>query len=192
MFSIVLALTGFGLGVLVQLLPTWYTLRYAVSESTIGLWMAVANLATIVAIPIIPRIVKRRGTVFTAAATGVFGACMLAVMPFTAIFNAAATLFAIRSVAYGISWAVLQSYMMGVVSDSERATTIGFAYTAMGLGTSLGTLIGGELLGAGLLTLPFVAGVICYVVSSVALPLFFRKVKPPEETSLFNLPRISE
>ncbi|MGD0424040.1 MAG: MFS transporter [Candidatus Bathyarchaeia archaeon] len=192
MFSIVLALTGFGLGVLVQLLPTWYTLRYAVSESTVGLWMAVANLATIVAIPIIPRIVKRRGTVFTAAATGVFGACMLAVMPFTAIFNAAATLFAIRSVAYGISWAVLQSYMMGVVSDSERATTIGFAYTAMGLGTSLGTLIGGELLGAGLLTLPFVAGVICYVVSSVALPLFFRKVKPPEETSLFNLPRISE
>jgi predicted MFS family arabinose efflux permease len=106
-------------------------------------------------------------------------------MPFSAVFDGAAALFVIRSVAAAISWAVLQSYMMGVVSDSERATTIGFAYTAMGLGTSLGTLIGGELLGAGLLTLPFVAGVICYLVSSVALPLFFRKVKPPEETPLF-------
>jgi MFS family permease len=192
MFSIVLALTGFGLGVLVQLLPTWYTLRYGVSESTVGLWMAVANLATIISIPIIPRLVKRRGTVSTAAATGVFGACILALMPSTAVFDAAAALFAIRSVAWGISWAVLQSYMMGVVSDSERATMIGFAYTAMGLGASLGTLIGGELLGAGLLTLPFVAGVICYLVSSVALPLFFRKVKPPEETTPFSLPRISE
>ena len=192
MFSIVLALSGFGLGVLVQLLPTWYTLRYGVSESTVGLWMAVTNLATIISIPIIPRIVKRRGAISTAAATGVFGACVLALMPFTAVFDAAAALFAIRSVAWAMSWAVLQSYMMGVVSDGERATMIGFAYTAMGVGASLGTLIGGELLGAGLLTLPFVAGVICYLVSSVALPLFFRKVKPPEETTLFSFPRISE
>ena len=192
MFSIVLALTGFGLGVLVQLLPTWYTLRYGASESTVGLWMAVANLATIISIPIIPRLVKRRGTVSTAAATGVAGACILALMPFTAVFETAAALFAIRSVSVGISWAVLQSYMMGVVSDSERATTIGFAYTAMGVGISFGTLIGGELLGAGLLALPFVAGVICYVVSSVALPLFFRNVKPPEEITPFSLPRISE
>jgi len=191
MFSIVLALTGFGLGVLVQLLPTWYTLRYGVSESTVGLWMAVTNLATIISIPIIPRIVKRRGAVSTATAMGVFGACILALMPFTAVFEIAAVLFAIRSVATGIFWAVLQSYMMGVVSDSERATTIGFAYTAMGVGVSLGTLIGGELLGAGLFILPFVAGVICYLVSSVALSLFFTKVKPPEEITPFSI-RISE
>jgi MFS family permease len=191
-FSTVFALTGFGLGVLVQLLPTWYTMRYGASESAVGVWMAVSNLTTIISIPIIPRIVNRRGAVSTAAATGVVGALVLALMPFTAAFESSAALFAIRSLAVGISWPVLQSYMMGIVNENERATMVGFAYTAWGVGTSLGVVTGGEFLGVGLLMLPFVAGVASYLVSSAALPLFFRKVKPPEETTRFVLPRMSE
>jgi len=191
-FSTVFALTGFGLGVLVQLLPTWYTIRYDASESAVGFWMAVSNLATIISIPVIPRIVNRRGAVSTAAATGVVGALILALMPFTAGFEGAATLFAIRSVAVGISWPVLQSYMMGIVNENERATMVGFAYTAWGVGASLGVVMGGEFLGTGLLMFPFVAGVASYLISCAALPLFFRKVKPPEETARFGLPRMSE
>jgi MFS family permease len=180
-FSTVFAFTGFGLGVLVQLLPTWFTLRFGASESAIGLWIAVSNLVTIIAIPIIPMLVSRRGTISTAVATGITGALLLALMPFTTMFEVSAILFAIRSVAYGLSWAVLQSYMMGIVSESERATTIGFVYTTWGVGVSLGTLIGGEFLGVGLLGLPFVVAIIGYLISSAAVLVFFRGIKPPEE-----------
>jgi sugar phosphate permease len=75
------------------------------------------------------------------------GALVLAFMPFTAVFAMAAAIFAIRCIVSGLSWAVLQSYMMGVVSESERGTMVGFAYTAWGVGVSLGVLIGGEFLG---------------------------------------------
>ena len=190
-FSMVFAFTGFGLGVLVQLVPTWLTLRYGASETTIGFWMAMSNLATIVSIPLIPRLVGRRGAMPTAVATGIVGALVLALMPFTD-FQTAAALFVIRSVPVGVYWAVLESYMMSAVNENERATLVGFTYTAWGIGASLGTLIGGALLGAGFLTLPFVAAVISYLVSSAALRLFFRKVKPLEEVTRFSMPRIGE
>jgi MFS family permease len=190
-FSTIFAFTGFGLGVLVQLLPTWFSLRYGVSESTIGFWMAFSNLATIVSIPLIPRLVNKRGVIWTAVATGILGAFMLALMPLAAAFETAAALFAVRCVTVGVSWAVVQSFMMGAVKEGERATLYGFAYTAWGVGVSLGILIGGEFFGLGLLTLPFVAAVISYLISSAALQLFFSKVKPVEVTR-FSMPRISE
>ena len=190
-FSAVFACTGFGLGVLVQLLPTWFTLRYGASESSIGFWMAVANLATIVAVPLIPRLVRRGGTISTGVTTGVLGALALALMPLTG-FEEAAALFAIRSAAMAASWAVVQSYMMGAAGENERATVYAFTYTAWGLAVSLGTFVGGELFGAGLLTLPFVAAVISYLISSVALRFFFGKVEPVEEVTRFGLPRVSE
>jgi MFS family permease len=116
---------------------------------------------------------------------------MLVLMPLASTFEAAASLFAIRGVVIGVSWAVVQSYMMSSVTENQRGTIVGFTYTTWGIGVSLGTFIGGELLGAGLLTLPFVAGVISYLASSAALWLFFRKVKPPEEVTRF-MPRVSE
>lgn len=191
-FSTIFAFTGFGLGVLVQLLPTWYTMRFGASESTIGIWVAVSNLATIVSIPMIPMLVRRKGTISTVVATGIMGALVLALIPFTVVFEMAAALFAIRSIVYGLSWAVLQSYMMGVVSESERGTMVGFAYTAWGVGVSLGVLIGGEFLGVGLLSLPFVAAIISYLISSAAVLIFFRRIKPPEELTRFSLPRVTE
>ncbi len=190
-FSLIFAFTGLGLGVLVQLLPTWFNLRYGASETAIGFWMAMSNLATIVSIPLIPRLVGRRGDIFTAAATGIVGAFILGFMVFATTFETAASLFAIRSVVVGVSWAVVQSYMMSVVTENQRGTIVGFTYTAWGVGVSLGTLIGGELLGAGLLTLPFVAAVISYLASSIALWFFFRKVEPPQEVTRF-IPRVSE
>ena len=117
---------------------------------------------------------------------------MLAFMPFTTVFEITAALFAIRSVAASLSWAVLQSYMMGVVLESERGTMVGFTYTAWGVGLSLGVLIGGEFLGLALLTLPFVAAIISYLISSAAVLVFFRRMKPPEELPRFGLPRVTE
>ena len=190
-FSVVFAFTGFGLS-LVQLLPTWYTMRFGASETVVGFWIAVANLATIVSIPLIPMLVSRRGTVWTIVGTGVIGALVLGLMPFTSAFETASILFIIRCAVSGLSWAVLQSYMMGVVDERERGTMVGFAYTAWGVGLSLGIFISGEFLGLGLLTLPFAAAITSILISSAALLVFFRKIKPPEELGRFSLTRATE
>jgi MFS family permease len=66
-------------------------------------------------------------------------------------------------------------------SEAERATTTDIAFTAWGIGATVGTFVGGELLGAGLLLVPFVIGVVEYVAASAALPPFFGKARLPEE-----------
>jgi MFS family permease len=180
-FSVVYALTGVGLGVLVQLLPTWFALRFGVSEDAVGLWIGLANAVSIVAIPMIPRLARWRGTLVSSAIAGVGATAFLAAMPFAGTFEGAASLFVARSVLEAMGWAMLLSYTMGVVTDAERATTTGIAFTAWGVGATVGTLVGGELLGAGLLSLPFVIGVLAYVAGSCALPLFFGSSRLPEE-----------
>src|SRR5262249_33933065 len=80
-FSIIFAFAGLGLGIIVQLMPTWYTLRFGTSETTAGLSIALAEFAGIFAIPIIPRLVKRRGTVITSVLTTVLSSIFLGLMP---------------------------------------------------------------------------------------------------------------
>jgi len=180
-FSVVFALTGVGLGVLVQLLPTWFALRFGVSEDEVGLWIGLANAASIIAIPLIPRLVRRRGVLVSSAISGISATVFLAIMPFAGTFEGAAGLFVVRSVLEAMGWAMLLSYTMGVVEEGERATTTAIAFTAWGVGATVGTFVGGELLGAGLLYLPFVLGVVAYVAASASLPALFGKSKPPEE-----------
>ncbi len=180
-FSVIFGLTGVGLGVLVQLLPTWFALRFGVSEDEVGLWIGLANAVSILAIPLIPRLVSRRGILVSSAMCGISASAFLAAMPFAGTFEGAASLFVARSLLEAMGWAMLLSYTMGVVEEAERATTTAITFTAWGVGATVGTFVGGELLGAGLLLIPFVIGVLAYVAASAALPSFFGKSKPPEE-----------
>ncbi|MDA4130067.1 MAG: MFS transporter [Thaumarchaeota archaeon] len=183
-FSIIFSFSGFGLGVIVQLIPTWFNLRFGTNETTAGLWIAVAEFCGLIAIPIIPRLVKRRGTVTASAITSLFSCLFLAFMPLAGFFEAAAVLFVLRGILITISWPIQQSYMMGIVMEKERATAVGITYTAWGVTTSIATYLGGYLLGSGLLWLPFLLGTAGYIGSSLFLWIFFRKIKPPEELEM--------
>ncbi len=180
-FAIVFAFAGLAVGVIVQLVPTWYALRFGTSETTAGLWYAIAEFSGIFAIPFIPRLVRRGGTVLASSSTMMLSCLFLALMPLSNTFRLAAIFFVFRAVLTTISWPILQSFMMGIVSERERATVTGITYTTWALMSSIGTYFGGALLGDGQLTLPFVLGVFGYAASAVFLFLFFRKIKPPEE-----------
>ena len=183
-FSIVFAFSGFGLGVIVQLMPTWFNLQFATSETTAGLVIALAEFSGLAAIPIIPRLVRRRGTVPASAISGFVSSVFLGLMPFTGFFEGAAGLFILRSILITISWPIMQSYMMGIVAEKERATTVGITYTAWGVAASIGTFIGGYLLGNRMFWEPFILGTAAYIVSFFLIWYFFRGIKPPEELEM--------
>jgi MFS family permease len=182
--SIIFAFAGLGVGVIVQLIPTWYHLRFGASEEIAGLWVAIAEFSGIFAIPFIPRLVKRGGTVFISALTMIVSCVFLGLMPLAGTFEEAAIFFVIRAVLTTISWPILQSYMMGIVHERERATVTGITYTTWALMSSVGTFLGGALLNENQLSLPFVFGVLGYVACAALLFAFFRKIKPPEELEL--------
>ncbi len=182
-FTIVYALSGLGLGVSVQLVATWYTLSFHTTESVAGLWIGLAELVSASSIVFIPGLVRKWGTLRAAVLTGIISAFFLLGMPFSNLFLVAALLFAVRSIFINISWPILQSYIMGVVDEGERAAATGIATTAWGITNSIGIVFGGVLFSAGLLSIPFVIGFLGYFGSAIALWYLFRGIRPPEEIS---------
>lgn len=189
-FAAVYALSGLGLGISVQLLASWYNLSFHTTESVAGLWIAFAELLSATSLFFIPFFVRKWGTLRASAITGAIGAIFLGAMTLSNIFLLVAILFAIRSIFVNISWPILQSYLMGVVDEKERAAATGIATTAWGLANSIGTLIGGALLSAGLLSLPFVIGSLSYLCSALAMGYLFRGLKPPEERDGVSVARV--
>jgi MFS family permease len=181
-FSIVYALSGIGLGVIVQILASWFYLQFGIPESTAGLWIGIAEVGSIPTIFMIPWLVHRRGTLYIAVVFLAISAVFLGLMPLSSIFILAAIFFVARNIFVNISWPVMQSYMMGIVAEKERATMTGITTTAWGLANAVGTLLGGALLASRILYLPFAIGFAGYCSSSIVLWIFFRGVKPPEET----------
>jgi MFS family permease len=179
----VYALAGLGLGVSVQLIATWYALAFHATEGAAGQWIFLADLFSASSILFIPSLVRKYGTLKSTVITSAIGALFLGVMPLSNIFVIAASLFVVRSVFVNISWPILQSYIMGVVDEGERAAATGIATTAWGITVAAGTVIGGLLFSAGLLYLPFVIGFVAYLVSALALGYFFKGIKPPEENN---------
>src|SRR5579872_163522 len=143
--SVLFAFAGLAVGVIVQLVPTWYVLKFGTSETSAGLWVAIAEFSGIFAIPIIPWLVRRGGTVFVSSITMIASCVFLGLMPFSQTFEMAAIFFVLRSVLTTVSWPILQSYMMGIVSERERATVTGVTYTTWALMSSIGTYLGGSL-----------------------------------------------
>ena len=180
-FSLIMGISGLGFGTIIQLLPTWYNLKFGVSEGTVGFWMAAAQLLSLVALPTIPFLVRRRGTVNVAVTAGLVSCIPLIIMPFSVSFELAASLFVARSIFMSINVPVFQSYVAGAVSERERATTFGVVFTAWGVSNSIGTFLAGDLLGANLLILPFVIGVAAYLGYSTFFFFFFRGRRLPEE-----------
>jgi MFS family permease len=183
-FSLVYALSGLGLGVIVQIIASWYYLQFSIPESTAGLWIGIAEVASIPTIFLIPWLVRRRGTLNIAVIYMALSAVFLGLMPLSGFFLLAAIFLIFRNIFVNISWPVMQSLMIGIVTEKERATTTGIATTAWGFANAIGTFVGGALLATGDLSLPFVIAVVGYISAALALWVFFKGVKPPEEIGL--------
>jgi MFS family permease len=182
-FSVVFALTGFGAGLFVQLLPTWYNLRFGVSEGAAGLWIAFAQIPSVAAVPLIPMLVRRRGTLFTSVTTGLISTFFVVFMPLAGRFELAALLFVGRSFFWSITWPVLQSYLIGSIEEKRRGTAVGVTYAVWSIANAAATLAGGYVLTMGLLQIPLVVASFIYFGTVLALLTFFRNTSPALTTT---------
>jgi MFS family permease len=179
-FSIVFALGGFGVGMLVQLLPTWYNLKFGVSEGTAGLWMAIAQIPSLAAVPLIPQLVRRKGALFTSVTTGFIATFFVMFMPLAGQFEIVALLFVGRSIFWSITWPVLQSYVVGGVAEKERGAAVGVTYAAWSITNAAATFMGAYLFNIGQLQVPFVIATAAFFGTITTLLIFFRNSAPEQ------------
>jgi MFS family permease len=184
-FSVTLGLVGFGSGIGFQLIALWFNRVYSVTESALGPWFAVAEITSIVVVPLIPVLTKRIGSPACVLVSQGFSALLLASMILAPTYQLAAAIYVARNFLMNISWPVQQSYLMGTVAPDERASASGITTTVWGIGSSVSPFLAGYLLAGSsyeMLSAPLIIGGAAYLVAAIGFYYFFRRHLLPEET----------
>jgi MFS family permease len=191
-FSATLGLVGFGSGIGLQLLSLWFNKVYGANETTLGPWFAVAEITSLIVVPIVPKLTNRLGSPKCVLITQGLSAGLLASMVLAPSYQLAASVFVARNFFMNIAWPVQQSYLMGTVDPNERASASAITYTVWGIGISVSPIVAGYFLSQAsylLLSAPLIIGAAAYLMGAVGFYLLFRKIPPPEEAAPISVGR---
>jgi MFS family permease len=168
---------------------------YGVNEAILGPWFAASEVTSLIVVPIIPRLTKTLGSPRSVFATQGLSAILLASMTLAPTYELAGMMYIIRNFFMNISWPVQQSYLMGTVTADERASASAITSTIWGIGSSIGPIFGGYLLGGtgyASISAPLIIGATAYLASAIAFFFLFRGTPPPEETKEPRPPEVAE
>jgi MFS family permease len=175
--SLVLAALGLGVGLIVQLMPLWFHLRFHVGEAFLGPWYGLTQVIELVILSAAAPLARRWGSVRFVVATQALGSLALLAMGFAPTVGIAIVLWIARGTFVSSSWPVQQAYVMDVVQPADRATAASVVNAAWSVASALTPPIGGYFLAAGLFTWPFLLGGACYAASLGTFYGLFRHVR---------------
>jgi MFS family permease len=169
-FSLANSLIGLGAGLIIPLIPTWFLLRFRVTDVFSGPLIAAANFIMAATGFAAPSIAKRIGLVRGIVVTQAMSMIFLLAVPFSPTPFVAAPLYIIRAVLMNMSSPLGDTFLMNMVSEDERATASSFNVILWRLPNSASTPVGTWMLGIGLLSLPFY---FCGALYATSIALFY-------------------
>lgn len=177
------AMDSFGGGFILQSFVAWWLHhKFGANEATLGAIFFGTNLLSglsgLVAVPL----AKRFGLINTMVWTHLPSNLLLMLVPLMPTLPLAIAVLLARHLLSQMDVPTRQSYVNAIVPPGERSAANGVTNTAKQLGTALGPLVAGSILGANALTgLPFF---LCGTIKSaydLLLWRAFRRHPPPEE-----------
>ena len=148
--------------------------EFQLSDTVSGPVLAVSSLTIAMAAVLSPRISGRLGVLRAILTTqGLSTAFMLslALVPTAAL---AISLYIIRAALMNMASPLIDSYLMGIMTQEERGLASAVNTVIWRLPNSVSTIIGGVILAAGIFDLPFYLATALYV---LAIGLFYSQFK---------------
>jgi MFS family permease len=165
-----------GAGLIIPLIPTWFYLRFSVTDAFSGPVVAASSILMGLAAIASPVIAKRTGLVVGIVATQLASTLFLLATPLSPTASIAAVVYVVRSMLMNMSSPLADSLLMNLVAQDERATSSALNAVAWRLPNAASTVFGAAALSAGDLNLPFYLCTILYVASITLFYTLFRKV----------------
>lgn len=178
------SLDSFAGGFVVQsLLALWLFARFDLSVATTGLiffWTGIlAAFSALASVGVARRIGLINTAVFTHLPANIF----LILTPFMPTVELAVLCLLLRSTMSNMDVPVRNSYVMAVVSPSERAAAASVTAVPKSLASSLSPLLSGYLFGLSPFGWPLVIAGSLKATYDLLLLAMFKSVRPPEETA---------
>jgi MFS family permease len=174
-FSTANLMIGLGAGLIIPLIPTWFYLRFNVTDVFSGPLIAAANVIMGFAAVASPSIARRIGLVKGIVVTQSLSTIFLLLIPLSPTPLIAAPLYIVRAVLMNMSSPLSDTFLMTMIAEDERATASSFNVVIWRLPNAASTAIGGSLLNEGNLSLPFYLCAVLYVTSIILFYMIFRK-----------------
>lgn len=181
-FMITNSANGLSVGMLGPFVVYWFYRRYDASSADLARLFFVVNLAAAIPYLISGPLARRFGTVKTIAVTRGFSSIILVFLTLMPTYWAAALLYTLRMVVNVLSVPARQSYMMGVIDPSERASAAGLSNLPSQVTRSAAAYLAGYLMQNVALDLPILVAGAVQGFNSCLYYGFFRSIRPPEET----------
>jgi len=180
-FSAANLLIGLGAGLIIPLIPTWFYLRFNVTDVFSGPLIAAANIIMGLTAVAAPRVGRRLGLVNGIVLTQAMSTIFLLAIPFCPTAIVAGVLYVIRSVLMNMASPLSDTFLMNMIAEDERATASSFNVVLWNLPNAASTVVGGSLLNNGDLSLPFYLCTVLYITSIVLFYAIFRRPVPQDE-----------
>jgi len=175
------AIIAFGAGMVVPLMTYWLKLQYGISDAVSGPILGISSIIIAVSILPSPYLAKKLGTVRAIVLTQTASIIFLLATPLQPNYILASAVYTTRAFLMNMATPLVESTIMGLVSEDERGAAAGINVASWRLPNALSTTIGASLMGAGFLGEPFFISGIFYSASIILFWLFFNKTKMPEE-----------
>ncbi len=176
-FMLVNIFIGFGAGLTIPLFPVYFWRKFGVDSGPMGTLQAVSNLVAALAYLWAPRLASRLGTVRGIVMTTGISVPLLGLIPLAPTFLLSTPFFVARQAMINMNAPLIESLIMRLVDEKERATASGVAQLFWNLPNSFGQPVGGYMIDKIWVDAPPFSTAVFYAVYTAAFWLMFRSVK---------------
>ncbi len=176
-FMLVNIFIGFGAGLTIPLFPVYFWKKFGVDSGPMGTLQAVSNLVAALAFLAAPGVASRIGRVRGIVITTSISVPLLVLIPFAPTFLLSTPFFVARQAMINMNIPLIDSLLMRLVSESERATAAGIAALFWNLPNSFGQPIGGYMIDNIWIDAPPLATAAFYTAYTAIFWLMFRRMK---------------
>ena len=165
--------SGLGAGLFVHFFNMFFTLAFNADATTIGIIFAINTLVLAGGNFASPAIVDRFGKLATIIWFQIISVPFLLTLAWSPVLSIAIFGFVSRSLFMNIAWPVMDVFYMEGLDKEEQSTAMGVINTGDSLSRAVGLNIGGWLMAAGFLRMPFALATVFYIASIALFYWFF-------------------
>ena len=168
-------------GITLSIFSLWFSVRYNVGIGVVSIVFTFAQFVESLAYLLAPSLATRIGNVKGTVLIRAFGAFFMFSLAFAPTPFIAAILYASRNAFQRISHPLRESYVMAILDPRVRASGSALINIPRLLISTAGPSIGGYLIEISPVFPPLLSGTI-FAVGDILYWMFFKDIKPPEET----------
>ncbi len=177
-FLIASSLIALGAGMIVPLMPYWFSLKFMIDDSISGPILGFSTLLTAISFLYAPRLAYKVGHVKAIVLSQGISTVFLVYLPFTPAFIIAGIIYAIRTLLMNMANPLQTSLIMGLVDERERGLASGLSSAFWRLPHSISSYFGAYLMSNGMVDLPFFICALLYITSISFFWMKFKKFEP--------------